>query len=265
MIKRIVMVTHEQLLTLKAGGTVAGHAYDPSTCLYIEDTGAELPTEDGAYVLSTDDDGATFGYERMEFATNLEVRSVFSGAVTYVQYIESDGVAQILTNELLDKDVTIDCIIRDMGTKTGYYRYFGGTSGSFSMFLENQSGTNNFRKVRTGSSDTNVCSRSAGSSVHIVYGPTGITVHNPDDTVLIGSLEYSNTSVTATAAFTVFNAGGNAAPIRLYSLKLYKNDALVADYRPCYQSSTNVVGLFEVLSSAFYTNDAGTLTAGPDL
>lgn len=62
MITKVVKVTHVQMQTLLNGGTVAGHTYDPTHCLYIEDTGAELPTESGSFVLTSNDNGQTFSY-----------------------------------------------------------------------------------------------------------------------------------------------------------------------------------------------------------
>lgn len=62
MITKVVKVTHVQMQTLLNGGTVAGHTYDPTHCLYIEDTGAELPTESGSFMLSSSDGGQTFSY-----------------------------------------------------------------------------------------------------------------------------------------------------------------------------------------------------------
>jgi len=42
--------------------------------------------------------------------------------------------------------------------------------------------------------------------------------------------------------------------IKLYSFKIYENGELVRYMVPCYRKSDNVVGLYDIINSKFYTN-----------
>lgn len=42
--------------------------------------------------------------------------------------------------------------------------------------------------------------------------------------------------------------------MRLYELKMWKDDELVRDFIPCYRKSDNVIGLYDLVNNEFYTN-----------
>ena len=63
------------------------------------------------------------------------------------------------------------------------------------------------------------------------------------------------------------NDGGNAhqqkSSIRLYQLKLYDNNTIVREFIPCYRISDNIIGLYDIVNNAFYTNQGtGTFIKG---
>ena len=54
--------------------------------------------------------------------------------------------------------------------------------------------------------------------------------------------------------------------MRLYYLKMYSDGDLVRDYVPCYRKSDSVIGLYDLVSKTFYTNQgSGTFTKGGDI
>lgn len=85
--------------------------------------------------------------------------------------------------------------------------------------------------------------------------------------VVVDNAEKSTISATSytgnTFPFYVFDAnntpGTTKASAKLYSLKLYKDGALIADFIPCYRKSDSVAGLWDSKRKQFYTN-AGTGT-----
>ncbi len=42
---------------------------------------------------------------------------------------------------------------------------------------------------------------------------------------------------------------------RVYSLKITRNNAVIHNYIPCYRNSDNEVGMYDIVSNTFYTND----------
>lgn len=76
------------------------------------------------------------------------------------------------------------------------------------------------------------------------------------------SLQSVSTSISITNTMYLFaNNGTNGAETflkqRLFSLKVWLNGTLTADFVPCYRKSDNVIGLYDTARSKFYTN-AGT-------
>ncbi len=54
--------------------------------------------------------------------------------------------------------------------------------------------------------------------------------------------------------------------MRLFSYKLYSDDAMVRDYIPCYRKSDNEIGLFDLVNGEFYTNKGtGTFVKGDNI
>lgn len=53
--------------------------------------------------------------------------------------------------------------------------------------------------------------------------------------------------------------------LRLYYFKWYSNDQITRTFYPCYRKSDNVVGLYEIFTNTFFTNNgSGSFTAGPN-
>ena len=58
----------------------------------------------------------------------------------------------------------------------------------------------------------------------------------------------------------------NPCPMRIFSAKIYKNNALVRDYVPCYNKLTLEAGLFDLVTNVFHGNNAeGALLKGADV
>ena len=66
------------------------------------------------------------------------------------------------------------------------------------------------------------------------------------------------------------NNGGNSSErgsgYNLYYMKIYNNDVLVRNLVPCYRISDNVIGLYDLVNSTFYTNaGSGTFNKGANV
>lgn len=52
--------------------------------------------------------------------------------------------------------------------------------------------------------------------------------------------------------------------VKIFECKLYKDQTLVRNMIPCYRKSDNVIGMYDVMNSQFYTNaGSGTFTCYP--
>lgn len=54
---------------------------------------------------------------------------------------------------------------------------------------------------------------------------------------------------------------------KLYSMKIYKSEDksnLVANFYPCYEKSTNIVGLYNLVENKFYKSKVGNFISGPE-
>ena len=100
---------------------------------------------------------------------------------------------------------------------------------------------------------------------------TNVTVTN----VGTGEVE---TATNKTATFTTnsylylmnlnsLNTTDSRAPfgMRLYTCQIYDNGTMVRDYVPAKRKSDNVVGLYDLQNSVFYTPTGGSLIAGPEI
>jgi hypothetical protein len=68
--------------------------------------------------------------------------------------------------------------------------------------------------------------------------------------------------------FAINNNGTAEAKFecKLYYFKIYANDVLIRDFKPCYRKSDNEVGLYDVVNDVFYTNQgSGAFTKGNDV
>lgn len=82
-------------------------------------------------------------------------------------------------------------------------------------------------------------------------------------TLSIGSQVFSFSGNTRTTNLKVRFLGATSARAKIYSAKIYKSGALIADYVPCVNPS-GFVGMYDIVGDLFYANaGTGTFTAGP--
>ena len=86
-----------------------------------------------------------------------------------------------------------------------------------------------------------------------------------------GSQIYSNTrtgTVSVSTNLVLFNMDNTSwnAKIKLYSCKIYNDGVPVCDLVPCYRKSDNEIGMYDLYSNTFKTNQlTGTFEKGPDV
>lgn len=181
-----------------------------------------------------------------------------------VSYIQSNGSQYIDTgisgSVIGEYEIKLDAL----GSQAhSYEQYFAGDRSTASQTGKLYSTASNivYQGFPTGS-DIILGSISAGALEIKVTIQDGITSNG------VYKNAYSGAN-WGTLTFWVFNSHSESslgASMRLYYLKMYSNSALVRDFIPCYRKADGVIGLYDLVSQTFFTNQgSGTFTKGGDV
>ena len=185
-----------------------------------------------------------------------------------VEYIESTGTQYILTDTIPTSNFKV---VAD-------------------VYLSSYSSETCFAGARDSSTNKGIeCYYSSGVPRFWINGTASTYIGTSNYTFYEEKIHYeSSTSPSATKLYTnvtgnfsttaIYNGSGNTTPLmlfaynskgnaayffrgRIYNIQLYDNDAIVNDFIPCINSSTNKAGLYDMITNNFYANKA---TAGND-
>lgn len=192
--------------------------------------------------------------------------SVLPEEYTQVEYIESTGTQYIDTGVNAD-DINYSFDIDFYGYETQpttYHRNFGYQRNG-GIFLGNKFWYGN---------NTNInCTDDLGT-----FNDERHSVFANKDYAIVDNVKYNlntpptnfikNTS-TKIAIFGAFDGGDGVirndslSKIKLYSFKIYHNNNLIRNFIPAIRKSDNVVGMYDLITDTFYTNQGtGIFTYG---
>lgn len=105
-----------------------------------------------------------------------------------------------------------------------------------------------------------------GHKYHVDWNKGTLEVTG-DDGVYQKGVRSNNTQDELAMRIFDFNPHDyRAAHARLYNFKIYVDDELVRDFVPCYRTSDNAAGLYDLVNGAFYGNSgSGTFSVGDDV
>ena len=184
---------------------------------------------------------------------------------TRLEYIESNGVQQINTGVTSDNGIGIKAEVQIQLTDAppaeraivGLKDYCGGYEVFFSS---------NGKYISAWNANSKYASVKVDYTTGVIYRITSEMTSNRI-TLNVNGVEntYSGTvngrSTDETTLFNLCNQFGIYA--RLYSAKIWKDGTLVRNFIPA-KNSSNVIGLYDMVSKAFFTNaGSGSFTAGP--
>lgn len=179
-----------------------------------------------------------------------------------VRYIQSDGTASIDLDYVQASNSARNILDFEFveyergGTLFGhqaglqFYNYvelpslYAGQYTSFSGVIDT---TNGVRQILDFESDNGTITCSGKLKTY--YGSYNGTIAQPDKSQRLLS--------SAT--------GSHMVKIKVYSYKVYQDAILIRDLVPCCRLSDNTVGLYDKITSVFYTSNSGGLIAGPQL
>ena len=204
-----------------------------------------------------------------------------------VEYIESSGDEYIETNlyfdfsynfrvigKVINPDETLRKVVLGTYGVEGVNNFsieFGGSSNSHPGYFRN------FFQCPY-SYDSIYSSNAFPSNIVINYD----TSYNASNHTVENILSYNNNVVTYSDS-VMNESGPSYYPLRFFldyrpnqssiqnsikigDTKIYKNDSLVMSLIPCYRKSDDEIGMYDLVSGIFYTNQgSGSFIAGPDV
>lgn len=204
-------------------------------------------------------------YAKIEFGYKLD----FPEEYQRVEYIEATGTQWIDTG-LLSKDnitkIEAKTYRETIDANQILFGMYNGTNICYFEYLE----SNDVLGLKWLNSNKINPSLSVWASIYIrnicftnIDGQLSYKVN--DCKTAIGT---TTTTPTGNSHYYLFacNSQGNAiyqSKCRLYSFRVYKDFELVRDFVPCYRKSDNVIGLYDLVSKTFFTNQGtGTFNKG---
>ena len=176
-----------------------------------------------------------------------------------VEYIKSEGKTQWINTGYypkLDKTKVVADAIKDVG-----YSIFGSGSSGFTF---------------TGSATHYAYYNGSQINTATTYTNRHLWIMDKNklyiDGVSYGT--YTLSTKVCTNPLGIFGRIKSTSPITcgdrgnhtLYSLKIYEDDKLVMHFIPCYRKSDSVIGLYDIITQTFFTNQGtGTFTKGDNV
>lgn len=182
-----------------------------------------------------------------------------------VEYIQSSGTQYINTLYKPTNNTKVEC----KWFFTSWWWFGVWKQGSYQSIFLGGDWTNYRARCRSGSSSNSTVTSTV---------PHSTTPHVFEISqwggFLIDGVSYGTfTSYTYSESYNIYMFGRNTqgtfidgGNIRFYYFKIYENWTLVRDFIPCYRKSDNVIGLYDLVNSQFYTNSwSGTFSKWADV
>jgi hypothetical protein len=189
-----------------------------------------------------------------------------------LEYIQSTGTQYILTSLLISGGYKIVADILMTSGVTGENSFFGWKDYSDSPQEGMECYFNSGKPSAWIRSTSTVTLGNAtayyNQLIHYELEETssGTTLTLNNSTTYSSSVKLSRASNTPAMIFA-YNSEGTADYLfkgKLYSLKIYQNNVLVADYVPCRLNKYNIVCLYDKVNNTYLFNQgSGSFTAGP--
>ena len=195
-----------------------------------------------------------------------------------VEYLESTGTQYFWTDVDIQDGLTVDSVQTFNG---GDNYLFGGTAliseGVYSKTCFNGYYANHIQEAYSNLASNYYNFGSVSGNNNTIYHLT--TYHGEGNRIIYidGILDETNSkkvtnSISNTNEKCVcfgFSSLGNPKNFykgKVYSLKVSKNDILLANYVPCYRISDHTPGMWDTVSQTFYTNSGtGNFILGPEV
>lgn len=208
-------------------------------------------------LLINDSDKLEVGY------VNLTSEASLPKEYTQVEYIESNGTQYIDTGFKPNQNTKVDIKLYSLITNTYFNVPFGSRVGDTKQFFVGmQTNSIKYWFLRYGTL-THL------STYGVKYGYNHI-VFNKNKVYFNNSLAYTFNQQTFQNPYNMYLFACNIDGVAdryfygyIYGCQIYDNDVLIRDFIPCYRNSDNEVGMYDLVTDTFYTNQGtGSFTYG---
>lgn len=188
-----------------------------------------------------------------------------------VEYLESTGTQYINTNYFVNPKTKIECEFQFTDSTKKQQRIFGGIDSNNTRLdcyvkdslqlgwnwteQDNQTNLNVNTNVTIDTNKHKIIIDGLNKTVKLdnIYTSSIAGNFNKTSTTSLGIMAHITTNITGYAY------------LKLYSFKIYDNNALVRNFVACYRKSDNVKGLYDLVNNVFYENSGtGTFAVGGD-
>ena len=202
---------------------------------------------------------------------NSEKKQVLPNEYQQVEYIETTGTQYIDSGVPLKSGlkIVVDWIYKDADSGNSYTGGHIDSPGNRWLIGSQRQNNNYFFAVGTGNTTTgfkfgnrdiveaywaNKDSYIKVNGVHSTSSFNHLTLaEEPNYTFYMGAVNRNGTA-TLNPKLTIYN------------WKFYQEDVLIRDFMPCYRKSDNVIGMYDLVTGTFYTNNGtGTFLKGVDV
>lgn len=216
---------------------------------------------------------ASISENKDEITFSLENESILPNEYQQVEYIESTGTQYIDTGVIWDGNNQKISGKVSITARTSS----GGSSGGMALSpLIKEGGYYFGLAIRNSDQYPNGRFLNGAKYVDFDFDAQIDTIYNY---IIDGNMAYINGSKVATtnsaskSKTNMYEFARNtdgATTIyqykKLYNLTIYQNNELVRDFIPCYRKSDNVIGLYDLVTNTFYTNQGtGIFLKGADI
>lgn len=187
------------------------------------------------------------------------------------EYLESTGTQYIDTGYFINPKTKIECEFQFTDSTKKQQRVFGSadtTNTRLDCYVKDslQLGWNWTEQDNQTNLNVNTNYTIDTNKHKIIIDGVNKTVKldNIYTSSIAGNFNKTSTTSLGIMAHITTNITGYAY-LKLYSFKIYDNNALVRNLVACYRKSDNVAGLYDLVNDVFYTNNGtGTFAVGGD-
>lgn len=189
-----------------------------------------------------------------------------------VEYIESNSIEYINTQIVPNFNTKIDIDFKLLEPTNQRSCILGSRlspTAMFCLYINNTKLTTNYGNVDVGDNsrvyiNTTDIFNVKNDSYRFYVNNTFESSISPDN--------YKEIPSTNQYPLYLFDNNSYGAPqqrpikARVYKLKIYENDNLIAHFIPCYRKSDNEIGMYDIINNNFCTNQTtGTFSKGNDI
>ena len=210
-------------------------------------------------------------YENAGTGEFLKGKNVLPNEYQQVEYIESTGTQYIDSGVPLKSGLKtiVDWIYADADSGNSYTGGHIGSPGNRWLIGSQRVGKYYFA---VGATNVQTEFQIGNRDVIEAYWENKnsyIIVNSVKSTIIKGENYALSEEPSYTFYMGAVNRNGSASSkskLTIYNWKFYQDDVLIRDFMPCYRKSDNVIGMYDLVTGTFYTNNGtGTFLKGNDV